>query len=67
MNKLKKKICALICAISVMGIVMLSSCKSNNYKVKFETFGGNEIDAAVAAMREGNAKLHDALHKISAE
>ena len=47
MNKLKKKICALTCAISVMGIVMLSSCKSNNYKVKFETFGGNEIDAAV--------------------
>lgn len=32
-----------------------------------ENAAADEIDVAVAAMREGNAKLHDALHKISAE
>ncbi|MGN0294329.1 MAG: cobalt transporter [Lachnospiraceae bacterium] len=29
-----------------------------------ETAAADEIDGAVAAFREGNAKLHEALHKI---
>ena len=29
-----------------------------------ETAAADEIEGAVAAFREGNAKLHEALHKI---